>query len=336
MKIVIRTPDRISETVMALPAVRAMRRKYADAEFWVAGRAWAGDLLRLGSDIAGAIPLPDDGNVKDIWQSSRLLKEAGFSAGLLLAPAFGSALTFYLAGIPERWGYAQDGRGVLLTRAVPVDGNFHHGRHRVEYYADLAEALGCSVVEREPRLAPLDEDVHAGRAVLAETGRDPSAPLVVLAPGGSSGPAGRWPAERFASLASLLQSRNRAEVVITGTDEDSGLAAEIRAGLGRKPADLTGKTGVRELAAVLSLASLVVTNDSGPLQMANALGVPVVAIFGPSDPAVTGPLRQPAAVVMKKAACGPCEYAECPYDHRCMTAVEPGEVYEAACRFLGK
>ncbi len=334
MKIVIRTPDRISEAVMAIPAVLALRRKYRDAELWVAGRAWAEGLLSLSCEISGAIPLPDEGNVKDIWQSSRLIKEAAFDAGLLLAPTFGSALAFYLAGIPERWGYAHDGRSVLLTRAVPGDGLLRPARHRSSYYADLVEALGCTPGDHEPRLAVPETGVRAARTLLAAAGRDPASPLVILAPGNSSGLARRWPAGRFAAVGALFQTHNGADIVIVGTAAEAGLAEEISSGLGRKPIDLTGRTDLRELAAVLSLASLVVANDSGPLQLANAMGTPLVAAFGPSDPAVTGPARQPATIVMKKPPCWPCQYMECPYDHRCMTAVEPADVYEAGRRFL--
>jgi heptosyltransferase-2 len=169
---------------------------------------------------------------------------------------------------------------------------------------------------------------------MAEAGRDACRPLVVLNPGAAYGPAKRWPAERFAALAHLFQARKNAEILLVGAAGETDIAASIASGLERKPLDFTGKTSLRQLMGLISLGRVFVTNDTGPMHIAGALGVPVVAIFGPTDPKATGPSRKPSVVLKKDAPCWPCTYRFCPYDHRCMTGIGPEEVFSAAEGFL--
>ncbi|MGB7295063.1 MAG: glycosyltransferase family 9 protein, partial [Candidatus Aminicenantales bacterium] len=119
-------------------------------------------------------------------------------------------------------------------------------------------------------------------------------------------------------------------VLIIGSAGEAEIASAIVSSLDKKPSVLTGRTTLPQLLGLISLASLFITNDTGPMHLANALRVPVVAIFGPTDPEVTGPFEQPAAVLKKDVPCWPCRYRACPYDHRCMTQIDPEEVYQAA------
>ncbi len=182
------------------------------------------------------------------------------------------------------------------------------------------------------RLSP-SEKRTAGLALEA-AGVDLDKPVVILNPGAAYGPAKRWPAERFAAAGALFQKKHKASVVITGSEEERLLAERIASLLPRPATVLAGRTGLRQLLSVISRAALFITNDSGPMHLANALRVPVVAVFGPTDPAVTRPYHQPSVVLKKEAVCWPCLYRACPFDHRCMTAVTPEEVYAVGRGFL--
>jgi len=140
--------------------------------------------------------------------------------------------------------------------------------------------------------------------------------------------------QHFIGLAELIQSRTNANIVITGSSDEVGLGDEIISACARKPVNLAGRTNLRDLMGLISLAAVAVTNDSGPMHVANALGTPVVAVFGPTDPRITGPVRPRAAAIKKNVPCGPCEYRICPYDHRCMSGIKAEEVFAALRQFL--
>jgi len=318
---------------MALPAIAALRRHDPAAEIWIAAPPWTRDIFAGPETDVRLFPAEAGPNGKDPLRSPAVFRAARFDAGLLLTNSFGSALTLARAGIPERWGYDRDGRGFLLTRRIrfrPKD----EPVHMVRYYLNLMDGLGIRPIEPEIRLTVTPEEAGRSRKLLAETGIDPGRPLVVLHPGAAYGPAKRWPAGRFAALAKLLQDRRGVEIAVTGTAADRGLAETIRAGLRRPAADLTGKTTLRELLAVAAKAAVFVTNDSGPMHLANALRIPVVALFGPTDPAVTAPYHPPHTVLKKDAVCWPCLYRSCPYDHRCLNGIEAEEAAAAVEKFL--
>lgn len=328
MKILIRVPNWVGDCILARPAIESIAASFPEADLWLSATEWVKDLFSSDGRIAGIAPLSPSNKVKSIREDARKLKSEGFDIGILLTNSFGSALLFSLAGIPQRWGYASDGRGLLLTKAVR-NARPDVPRHQVNYYLDLVSGLGLKTRPPELLLTVADEEKDAARRFLEGLGVHTGQPLLILSPGAGYGPAKRWPASRFAVLASLFQERKKASVLVIGSAPESDIAAEIASFLNRKPLILTGKTTLTQLKAMISLANLFVSNDSGPMHLANALRVPVVGIFGPTDPAVTGPFEQPAAVVKKDVPCWPCSYRTCPYDHRCMMTIEPEEVYRA-------
>ncbi len=333
MKILVRLPNWVGDAVLALPALETVRRAYPDSELWVAGPAWIADLLPRRGFVAGVVPAPTGRGPAALRASARELRSRKFDRGILFTNSFGSALELRLAGIPDRWGYARDGRGFLLTRRVPAPAS-RSGLHQAAYYLNLLARLGLAPGPAEPRIVVEPGDASRADEMLSRAGRVPGRPLVVLGPGAAYGPAKRWPAARFAELGARLQRDADAEIVLVGAAGEEALSAEVTAGLARPALDFTGRTTLRELAALLGRARLVVVNDTGPMHIANALGVPVVAVFGPTDPAATGPLRPPAAILKKDVACWPCLYRVCPYDHRCMIRIEAAEAFEAGRRFL--
>ncbi|MBP1765888.1 MAG: lipopolysaccharide heptosyltransferase [Candidatus Aminicenantes bacterium] len=329
MKILVRVPNWIGDCVLAQPAIESIAANFPDAELWLCAGEWVKDLFSADSRIAGVVPLPPRNDLRGFRAVARMIKTRGFDTGVLLTNSFGSAFLFSLAGIPQRWGYAADGRRLLLTKAVR-NNNRDAPRHQVRYYLDLLSGLSLKTLSPTLRLNVPEEKKEEARELLEKLGAGPHQPLLVLSPGAAYGPAKRWPASRFAELASLFQKRKGASVVLIGSPAESDLAAAISSALDPKPLDLTGRTTLPQLMAVVSRAHLFISNDSGPMHLANALRVPVVGIFGPTDPAVTGPFEPPAAVVKKDVPCWPCFYRQCPYDHRCMTRIEPEEVYGAA------
>jgi len=335
MKIVVRVPNWIGDVILALPALDSLAAAFPGAEIWTAGAPWAGELLADGPFGGRFVVLPGARGIAGARAAARALAAHRFDTGLLLTNSFGSAAVFALARIPERWGYRRDGRAPLLTRSARPDES-GAAPHMVHYYLRLLERLGIATRPPDIRLAVTGADREAARAALAAAGADPGRPLAVLHPGAAYGSAKRWPAARFAELARLLRDRRGLGIAVTGAAGDAPLAAEIAAALGGGAADLTGRTTLRGLLGVLAKAAVVVSNDTGPMHMANALRVPVVGVFGPTEPAATAPFHPPSAVARTEGLpCWPCLYRVCPYDHRCMTAVSAEDAFAAAAEMLG-
>lgn len=328
MKILIRVPNWVGDSVLASPAIDAIAANFPRAELWLSAAEGIEDLFASDGRIAGVIPLSPRADVQSLRAAARKLKAEGFETGILLTNSFGSALLFFLAAIPQRWGYATDGRALLLTKSVRRSKR-DAARHQVHFYLDLVAGLGLKPGPPSLRLTVAEDEKKRARRRLDELGADPRQPLLVISPGAGYGPAKRWPASRFAALAALFQERKGTAVAVIGSAAESDIAAEIASSLKKRPLVLTGKTTLAELKGLISLARLFVSNDSGPMHLANALRVPVVGIFGPTDPAVTGPFEKPSAVIKKDVPCWPCSYRKCPYDHRCMNRIDPEEVYRA-------
>lgn len=334
MKIAVRVPNWIGDTVLSLPALRTLKINYPEAQLWVIGKEWTRDLLASDDLVAGTIPLPEGNDIKRLWECSQELKNHAFDIGLLLTNSFSSAFLFYLSKIPKRWGYSSDGRAVLLTKGVPIREEAA-SLHQAHFYLHLLSRLGLTPISPdEIKLSLSPGEKETAQTLLEASGVNLQKPLVILNPGAAYGPAKRWPVIRFAELAGLFQKEKGAEILVVGSAGEISLAEAISSALEKKPVILSGKTSLRQLLGILSQAALFVTSDSGPMHMANSLRVPLVAIFGPTDPRVTGPLHEPAVVVKKDVPCWPCSYRSCPYDHRCMMTVSPEEVFSLSQKFL--
>jgi heptosyltransferase-2 len=333
MKIVVRAPNWVGDSVLALPAMETIIRNYPESEIWVAALPWVKDLFPMSGMFTGTISLPEPKGLKTLQDAAKSLREASFDLGILFTNSFASALVFYLARIPQRWGYKKDGRGLLLTKGISTRSEENHA-HQTSYYLDLLRGLGLKEFHEEYSLP-----INPGEKALTEEWLESlnvriQRPLIIINPGAFYGSAKRWPAERYADLASLLQSRMRAQVLIIGSSGEIPLAEAIASRMKERPHVLAGKTSLPRLAALLSLADLFVTNDSGPMHLANVLKVPLVALFGPTEPARTGPMIQPAMIIHKGAPCWPCLYRQCPFDHRCMMDISPEEVLQACQKLL--
>ena len=316
-RLVILAPNWLGDAVMALPAIADVRRAQADATIAIAARASVAPLFSLVDGIDATVPVP-----ANLAGADALV---GFDTALLLPNAFRSALVCWRAGVPERWGYRADGRGLLLTRAIDRP---PRTVHQVEYYRHLVAALGFANGPSDPRVVVSDALREAGAQLLTSAGWNRRTPLVALAPGAAYGGAKRWPSEYFTQLASDLV-RDGVQSVTIGSAADAKTTRDVRATF-----DLVGKTDVPTLAGVLTHCRTLVTNDSGAMHLAAAAGVAVTAVFGPTRDRETHPVGDRHAVLTHDVWCRPCMLRECPLDHRCMRGIAPSAVLASARRTL--
>jgi heptosyltransferase II len=265
-----------------------------------------------------------------LQRDARVLADGGFDAVLLLPNSFRSAWLAARGNIPERWGFARDLRRPLLTRAIPRP---PRDLHHAEYYQALGRGLGLPVGERFARVVVDGDRKERARALLDETGISSTQPFVVFAPGAAYGRAKQWLPERFAELATLLHGQGIATVLTAGK-ADKEVCADIvnNVGPGFRPADLSGRTDLPTLAGVIALSDACVSNDSGAMHLAAAVGARVIAIFGPTDERKTAPLPAgrdaPEPIILRTDVwCRPCLLRECPIDHRCMTRISAQDVF---------
>jgi heptosyltransferase-2 len=333
MKIVVYVPNWVGDSILALPAIESLHINYPEAEIWIAAQGWVKDIFANIHFIKGIIPLPAQKSFKDLRKTANELRSYNFEAGLLLTNSFVSALLFFMAKIPQRWGYGSDGRQILLTKKIRRQ-NRPNSHHQVYHYLNLISGLGLKTDPPHLALAVTESEKKKTEEFLDSFGVDLQKLLFILNPGAFYGPAKRWPVEKYIELAKLLQKNYSSEILIIGSAHEVELAEAIDASLEKKPVILAGKTSLRQLVGVLSRAALCVTNDSGPMHMANALKVPTVALFGPTDPEVTAPFQEPSVYIKKDVPCWPCAYRECPFDHRCMLDISSEEVFKACKKLL--
>lgn len=328
-RLVVVAPNWLGDAVMALPALTDVLRASSGATIAVAARPSVAPLFRLVGGLSDVVELARGAAWREV---AGLLRGRGFDAAILLPNSFHAAWTAARAGIRERWGYVADWRGPWLTRRVARPGRVH----QAAYYQHLTRALGFAAGPLLPSLEVSDAQREAGVALLRSAGWDGRAPFVVFAPGAAYGGAKKWPATSFAAVATALAHDGVVPALIgTAADAEAGREVSVAAGLGVGVLDLIGRTDLPTLAAVLAASRGLITNDSGAMHLAAAVGVPVTAIFGPTDETATHPLgRAPHTILTHDVWCRPCMLRECPLRHRCMRGVTPEAVAEAARRVL--
>lgn len=323
-RIVVRGPNWIGDAVLSLPAVRDLRRNFPKARIELLGRAWVLPLYGAVRELDGVLPSAGPRADADLLRGR-------FDLALLLPNSIASALPPYQAGLRERWGYATAGRAPLLTRAAPVPAGIR-GRSQVFYYRAMLAGVGLEVSAMpDATLECPGEWRERGAALLgpAEAG------WIGLNPGAFYGGAKRWLPDRYAEVGDRLHLQIGAQIALVGGPGERPLCEAI-AGRMRAPSRvLAGSTTLEELLGVLSGLRLLVTNDSGPMHLAAALKVPLVAVFGPTDWRETAPWGAHHRLVREAVECAPCGLRECPIDHRCMTRIDGARVAAEAVALLG-
>lgn len=337
MKILIRAPNWVGDAIMALPALRAVRTGYPEAQIAIVARPYVADIYRDQQICDELIHYDIQGIHAGISGRERLageLRQRKFDVAILLQNAFDAAWLAWRAGIRERIGYARDGRRFLLTKAVPVPLPGEIPPHEKFYYLELlrrASWINSVSDETFIGMAVSEEKRALAADFLCKSRARPNALRIAIGAGASYGSAKCWSPARFAEVANRLQSQNDADIILFGTAGEAPVSNVIAADLRRAPIDLTGKTAIADLPALLSQCHLFIGNDSGAMHVAAAVGLPVVAIFGPTDPHGTAPVTPSCTVVQEKPYCSPCFLRRCPTDHRCMTKVTP-DMVEAAVK----
>ena len=345
-RLLIRGTNWVGDSVMAIPALREVRQLLPRAHITLLVLPWVGDIYQ-GSPWVDAVWLYDrEGRHAGTAGRLRLVRElarGGFDAALLLQNAFEAALLTRLARIPLRAGYRRDGRGWLLTHAVSIDPRLK-ARHQTCYYLDLVERLAGRTRSLDtpsppphrttPEL-PLPPEARAqARRQLKEEGIRFKGKVIGVHPGAAFGSAKRWIGDRYAQVLDRLILTQGTEAILFGSRQERPIAESICRHMSSRPLVLSGRTRLSELIAMIACCDLFITNDSGPMHLAAALGIPTLALFGSTDQVATGPLGPAAVVLNKNVECSPCLLRECPIDHRCMTRITVEEVFQEAVRML--
>ncbi len=354
-RILVRGARWIGDAVMTVPALRALRHAFPRAHITLAAGAWAKDLFLdadFVDDVLSFEAGEKSGRARRVWREAREWQAGEYDLVALFQNAFAAALTARLAGIPHRIGYATDGRGFLLTDALPVPA-WRAARHELFYYLNIVAGIERKFTGRvfhatrdpEASLAVSPARQAGARDLLrrynlnlpqAHTSSPDLRPLVVLCPGSTNSRAKRWSADAYAALADQLIEAANANVLLIGAAAERDVSERVARLMRRRPLVLTGETTLAESVAVISLASLIISNDTGPAHIAGALGRPTLVIFGPTNPVTTRPYSASAEVIREPPLCAPCMLRECPIDHRCMTRVTPERVYTSALKLLSQ
>jgi heptosyltransferase-2 len=321
---------------MCIPALEAIRRSRAGDEISILARPAVADLF-AGQPFAGRILEYDYRGRHRGWLGRealiRELRREKFDVAVLFQNAFEAAWLAWRAGIPQRIGYARDARGPLLTKAIDVPKDGEIPRHESHYYMEMLRRAGWMESRGEilpTRLLIPHYAVDAAESALRKAGAREGSWRCAIAPGASYGAAKCWPPDRFASLADRLISECAADVIFFGTPGEKEIAARILSAMKCRAISLVGETSMPELAALFSACSLFIGNDSGAMHVAAAAGLPVIGIFGSTDPEGTAPVTAQFTLIREAPSCSPCFLRRCPVDHRCMTRITVESVFSAA------
>ena len=327
-KILVIAPSWVGDTMLMQPMLTRIRQRRPDAQIDVFAPPWTAELLRQMPEVHGGIINPFPHGALKLLARYRLgkhLQSAHYDQAIVLPNSFKSALVPFFANIPLRTGFAGEMRYGLLNDMRKLD---KQGLPlMVERFAQLAEAPGDAIRRPlpQPRLRVSEEQ---RKRALGKLGLSITGPIAVFCPGAEYGPAKRWPVPYFAELAQHLRERGYA-VWLVGSAKDTETGEKIIALGNESCRNLCGATDLTEAVALLSCASLVVSNDSGLMHLAAALDRPMLALYGSSSPQFTPPLSKQAQVIKLDLKCSPCFKRECPHDHfNCMMQLTPKQVLQ--------
>ncbi len=337
-RILVRGVNWVGDTILSYPAVQQLKTLFPKSHLAILLPSYLADLWKTVPYVDEIILFQKKGGIGSVWEDlnlSQSLKERRFDLALVLPRSFRSAFHIYFARIPIRIGYQNEGRSLFLTHRIRRTREALD-IHRVLYYRKLLEPFGKIENPPSPQIYLREEDRRWADQVLKDLGIREGRPLIGMNPGATYGLAKCWYPDRFGELGKRVAERWQASIFLFGKEEERPIVHEIQRHLGTKGADLTGKTSLLQLAALLERCSLLVTNDTGTMHVAAAVGIPVVALFGSTPPHITGPWGDGHVVVKKDVTCSPCWKRVCPTDHRCMELITVDEVEEVVNKKLGE
>lgn len=321
-RILVRASNWLGDTVMSVPAVRAIKAGRPDAQITVAAPESTGSVWKLVAEVDEIIRLPK----KSLFETARLLRrEPAFDAVIIFPNSLRAALEAWLAGIPRRVGYRGHWRSALLNQIVREPRKPGPLKHQASRYLHIVEDCGAdisNIAEQTFKIDLLTSRHIKGKKFLG------------LCPGAEYGPAKRWFPDRFAEVAKAITVEYQAKWILFGTQTDAESGEQIAAALGEHCINRIGRTTLDQLIDELRECRLLLTNDTGTMHLAALLGVPVVAIFGSTQPQLTGPLGTGHVILRRHVECSPCFLRECPIDFRCMKSIIAPEVVASVASIL--
>lgn len=329
--IIVRMPNWLGDLVMATPILSELRNKWPQSKITAMCQANVAPLLK------------NDPHIDEIFSYHRpsgwihrsqhfaiidRLRQGEYDLGVLLTNSFSSAWWFWRGHVKNRIGYAANLRSFLLDKAPPFPKD-KEKQHLVLTYKMLLEPIGIPLSDIPPQLYVSQEEKEAAGQILRRSGLDRDQSIIVgINPGAAYGSAKCWLPDRFVDVTKRLLDDPRVNVLYFGDQAGAPLVNQICQNMPSRVINLAGKTSIRELMALIQKCTVVLTNDSGPMHIAAALNVPLVALFGSTNAIKTGPMPK-GEVIQKKVSCSPCYKRVCPIDFRCMKGIEVNEVYEA-------
>ncbi len=336
-RLLIRSTNWIGDAVMTTPAVRAIRKNFPNAEISILAKPWVAPVFESSPYVDNLLIYDDAGKHKGLYGKLRLARELRgyhFDAAILLQNAIEAALITFFAGIPCRIGYSTDVRGFLLTHPVPCTPQIKK-IHQTGYYLGILQGVGLKTDGLDLDLVVDIKYQKRSAEILKEYGVSQKEMLVGINPSATFGPAKQWFPERYAALSDKIHEVFGARILLFGGPGDRELGARISRMMQHPPVDLCGKTDLREAISLIKECDLFITNDSGLMHVAAALNIPLIAIFGSTNPVTTRPFSEKSKVVRIPIECSPCLKPTCPKGHlRCMDQIDVDMVFDVVKELL--
>jgi heptosyltransferase II len=336
VKIVVRGTNWVGDAVMQIPALREVRRLFPDAHITLCTREWARGIFQDADFIDDFLVVEPK---ESVFEQAKKWRKGKFDLAILFTNSFQTALTAKLGKAKKRFGYANEGRSFLLTKAIEKPA-WKNEKHEIFYYLNLVSEVEnhyfatASAQTPEFNLTVSDTRKTAAGKILSEHGVDLTKTIIAFCPGSTNSRAKRWQSESYAKLNDLLQTDFGANIILIGDKSELDVSWEVVEKSNIKPIVLTGKTSLAEATAILSICDLLVSNDTGPAHISAALGTKTIVIFGPTNPKTTHPIG--AEIIRKEVECSPCMLRDCPIDHRCLTRISAEEVFTKVQDLLTK
>ena len=342
--IIIRMPTWFGDLVMATPLLQDVKSKWPNAHLTAMCQSNVAPLLQNNPFIDEIYSYTKPSAWIPRWHHTAVIKAlqlGKYDLGILLPHSFSARWWFWRGQVANRiafkgsfsdWLIYSD---ILLDKAVPFPSNYE-SQHLVRTYKALLEPMGIPISETNPKLYLSHEEIENAHQLLASYGINPEKNIIIgINPGAAYGSAKCWLPDRFRGVTEMLLQDPRVAILYFGDNNGTPLVNEICHGIGDKVINLAGKTSIRQLMALIKQCTAVLTNDSGPMHITSALGVPLVALFGSTSPLKTGPYQN-GIVINKHVECSPCYKRVCPIDFRCMRRIEINEVYQAIIKSINQ
>jgi heptosyltransferase-2 len=335
--LIVRT-DKIGDLVLSTPVIKAVRDAYPGSYIAALVRPYAHEVIKNNPYLDEIITYEKSkkgiGILKDL-KFILALRKKKFDLALVLHPKNRTHIIIFLSGVPERVGYDKK-LGVLLTKKIPHIKEYGL-KHEIDYTLDIVRYAGIEPLEKKPCVYPDKDAEKKIDDVFIESGISRDDPVITMHPG-SSCPSKRWKVERFAKVADILAEKYRAKIIIIAGPKDKGFGDNMAKFMTAKNINLSGKTTVTDMVSILKRSRLFISNDSGPVHIACAVGTPTISIFGRNDrglsPVRWRPVGAHDIALHKDVGCELCLAHNCKRGFACLEAITADDVIAAADRIL--